>query len=157
MLGLAVYCASMAMPLPASAAARTTCPLLAIARVSMSTLPSPSGQVFRRRAQHAAASSRDGADKEVAARFERAIETLRERGATVVAVTVPDLDRLMDIAWQTRMEYDFNAYLAGLGKDRPIGSFEQLVGSGQFIKEVRPFLENESKQTPSEHECCGGG
>lgn len=79
------------------------------------------------------------ADSQVVALFNRAIEELREAGATIVdPIRVPDLDTItksFDTIPQLRR--DFNNYLASLGPNAPHKTLGSIIKSKQF----HPYLE----------------
>ncbi|MDC0609849.1 amidase [Vibrio sp.] len=92
----------------------------------------------------------ESTDPEVLKRFEQALESMKKQGAILVDIKIPDLDTKANLPWPNRMKYDFNAYLTGQGKASPIKDFNQLVDSGLYVKEVKPFLEHEANITEQE-------
>ncbi len=80
---------------------------------------------------------------EVLTRFEQALKAMEQQGAVLVDINIPALKNKADLAWPNRMKYDFNAYLLGQGDHAPVANFTELVNSGLYVKEVKPFLEHE--------------
>jgi len=77
-------------------------------------------------------SNRRGADPEVIAVFERAIEELRAAGATVIdSVALPVLDSVR-VRLCSSFKRDLEAYLTTLGPDAPVQTLEQIVESGDY-------------------------
>ncbi|MBK1620256.1 amidase [Lamprobacter modestohalophilus] len=83
----------------------------------------------------AAAAETDIADPEVVARFDQAIEDLRQAGAVILdPFRIPDLERLTDATgFCSRFRYDLNRYLQTLGPNAPIQSLDEVVASNQFL------------------------
>lgn len=103
-------------------------------------------------------SNRDGADAEVLARFEQALEAMRDAGATVVdALTIPELDRLVPpvrgnalTVWCPRFRTDLEDYLASRGAASPVTTLQQIIDSGLFHPDLSADLEYFQRQPPPE-------
>ncbi|QPK17094.1 amidase [Pectobacterium versatile] len=80
------------------------------------------------------------ANPEVMRRFSEAVDQLRHEGAVVTEMNIPDLNRLADIPWPDRMEYDFNAYLQAEGDARAVKSFSDVVHSKKYVSALGPWL-----------------
>ncbi|HEX9690754.1 MAG TPA: amidase family protein [Gemmatimonadales bacterium] len=88
-------------------------------------------------------SHRPGADGEVLARFEAALDDMRSAGATIVdSVTIPEMDELRRSGlWCRRFQWDINRYLETLGDRAPVKTLEEIVASGRTHPSIRPRLE----------------
>ena len=77
----------------------------------------------------------DTANPEVLARFDQAIEDLRQAGAIIIdPFQIPDVERLTDATgFCSRFRYDLNRYLKTLGPNAPIRSLDEVVASNQFL------------------------
>jgi len=75
------------------------------------------------------------ADPEVVARFNQAIEDLRQAGAVIVdPFRIPDFERLINATgFCSRFRYDLNRYLQTLGPNAPNQSLDEVVASSQFL------------------------
>jgi amidase len=92
---------------------------------------------------------RDPVHAEVNAVVERAIATMKEAGATVVSVSIPDLDAITrDLNLMTfEFQPAFNRYLASLGPGAPIASFDEFVTRGEFHPSLRNTFEGDRRVT----------
>ena len=92
---------------------------------------------------------RDAVHAEVNAIVERAVATMKEAGATVVQVSIADLEtttrdlNLMTFEFQPA----FNRYLASLGPRAPIASFDEFVSRGEFHPSLRSTFEADRRVT----------
>jgi Asp-tRNA(Asn)/Glu-tRNA(Gln) amidotransferase A subunit family amidase len=85
---------------------------------------------------------REGADPEVTATFETAIDDLLAAGAIVVDwIPVPVLDSVR-VTLCSSFKRDIEAYLATLGDDAPYRTLEGIVESGRFHPSVDGRLRN---------------
>ncbi|MEX2125173.1 MAG: amidase family protein [Woeseia sp.] len=108
-------------------------------------------------------SNRDGADAEVLARFEQALEAMRNAGAAVVdALLIPELAKLVPpvqgdalTVWCPSFRTDLEGYLASLGAAAPVTTLQQIIDSGQFHPDVGADLEYFQRQPPPDqnHDC----
>jgi len=74
----------------------------------------------------------------IAARFEEALEDLREGGAQVVdpvEVEIPE-----GALWCRRFRWDLNAYLESLGPDAPVRTLREVVESDRYHPTIEPRL-----------------
>ncbi|HSG90391.1 MAG TPA: amidase family protein [Pseudomonadales bacterium] len=99
----------------------------------------------------------DPEDDEVARVFEAALAELEALGATVVDVSVPDLDDLIYArgAGFYVLAYDFgvdlDAYLAQ-HPDAPVSSLDEIVASGRLHPSVAPLLAESAAFGPADRE-----
>ena len=72
-----------------------------------------------------------------------AIEQMAALGATMVRMSIPDLDALTQSLSVSSFEAKiaFNAYLADLGLGAPVRTLEELIGRGGFHESIRRGLE----------------
>lgn len=77
----------------------------------------------------------DTADPEVVARFDRAVDDLRQAGAVIVdPFQIPGFERLTEATgFCSRFRYDLNRYLRTLGPAAPIRSLDAVVASKRFL------------------------
>lgn len=90
---------------------------------------------------------REGADPEVNARFERALEDLAKAGATIldwIPVTVLDSVR---VSLCSSFKRDLEAYLATLGPDAPYRTLAAIVESGRYHPSVESRLRRQLEDT----------
>jgi len=75
------------------------------------------------------------ADPEVVARFEQAIEDLRQAGAILIdPFQIRDFERLTEATgFCSRFRHDLKRYLNTLGPSAPIRTLDQVVASNQFL------------------------
>lgn len=103
-------------------------------------------------------SNRDGADAEVIERFEAALQTMKDAGATIVdPVTIADMDEIRRSGlWCRRFKHDINNYLATLGPDAPVRTIDEIVESRRTHPSIRPRLEffQEVEDPPDRDESC---
>lgn len=108
-------------------------------------------------------SNREGADAEVLARFEEALDVMQAAGATVVdPLSIPELDRLVPpvrddalVVWCPRFRTDLEAYLASFGAAAPVTTLQQIIDSGLFHPDLKPDLEYFQRQLPpGQHDEC---
>jgi Asp-tRNA(Asn)/Glu-tRNA(Gln) amidotransferase A subunit family amidase len=86
---------------------------------------------------------RESAHGVVNAVVDRAVEQMTSAGASVVRVSIPDLDALTrDLSLMT-LEFQpaFNRYLASLGAKAPIKSFDEFMARGEFHASLRSTFE----------------
>jgi Asp-tRNA(Asn)/Glu-tRNA(Gln) amidotransferase A subunit family amidase len=101
-------------------------------------------------------SNREGADAEVLARFEQALEAMQNAGATVVdALMIPELDRLVPpvrgdalTVWCPSFKADLEGYLASLGAEAPVTTLQQIIDSELFHPNLSADLEYFQRQPP---------
>ena len=82
-----------------------------------------------------ALSNTESADAEVLARFDDAIDALRQAGAVIIdPFRIPDFKRLTEATgFCSRFRYDLNRYLQTLGPAVPIRSLDEVVASKRFL------------------------
>lgn len=97
-------------------------------------------------------------DPQVKALFEQAIADLRQAGATVVDVEIPDFDRVSAGQWCSVFKHDINQYLAALGPRSPVQNIDQVLASGKYSAYIKENLVDEITHgvSPSANEAgCG--
>ncbi len=103
-------------------------------------------------------SNRDGADAEVLARFEEALGAMLRAGATIVdSVAIAEMDSLRESGlWCPRFPWDIDHYLASLGPDAPVKSFDEIVASERTHPSIRADLEyfRPFRKSPDEDSTC---
>jgi len=103
-------------------------------------------------------SNTDSADPEVLQRFEEALQAMSFAGAVIVdPVEIPNWDELRRMQlWCSRFKPDLNDYLASLGPDAPIKSFDELLESGRFHTSIASRLRSMDRfeGRPEENEGC---
>lgn len=108
-------------------------------------------------------SNREGADPEVLARFEEALEVMQDAGATVVdPLAIPELDRLVPpvrgealVVWCPRFRADLEDYLASLGTAAPFTTLQQIIDSESFHPDLNADLEYFQRQPPpAQNDAC---
>ncbi len=80
--------------------------------------------------------------------MDRVVEKMRAMGATIVRVSIPDLDDLTrDLSLMT-LEFQpaFNRYLASLGPKAPITSFSEFMTRGEFHPSLRSLFEADLRE-----------
>ena len=95
---------------------------------------------------------------------ESAVARMTALGATVVRVSIPNLDELTRGLNLMNLEFKaaFDRYLAGLGPVSPVKSLEEFVARGQFHESMRRGLEARSENhrraraRPSTSACSRG-
>jgi amidase len=77
--------------------------------------------------------------------MEQVINTMVEKGATVVRFTLPEYDALAPVVATDRLEAraSMDKYFAELGSDAPVTSFRQLVDSRTASPDIQKALEAE--------------
>jgi amidase len=75
---------------------------------------------------------------------ERAVATMTDQGATIVRVSIPNLDALTRNLNLMTLEFQptFNRYLASLGPAAPVKTFDEFMARGEFHPSVRGVLES---------------
>ncbi|MFS0635506.1 amidase family protein [Mesobacillus foraminis] len=83
-----------------------------------------------------------GDEPQINAAMEDAIEDMKEMGAEVVDVTIPNLDKILAYPSLSSYEFKFqlNDYLASLGSDAPVKSLSDIIESGKFDSSLRSGL-----------------
>lgn len=103
-------------------------------------------------------SNTESADPEVLQRFEEALQAMSFAGAVIVdPVEIPNWDELRRMQlWCSRFKPDLNDYLASLGPDAPIKSFDELLESGRFHSSIASRLRSMDRfeGRPEENEGC---
>ena len=103
-------------------------------------------------------SNRDGADAEVLARFEEALQAMLRAGATIVdSVMIAEMDSLRNSGlWCPRCPWDIDHYLASLGPNAPVKSFDAILASDRTHPSIRPDLEyfRAFRMSPDEDSTC---
>jgi len=103
-------------------------------------------------------SNRAGADAEVLARFEEALDDLRDAGATIVdSVIIPEMNDLRRSGlWCSRFRYDIDNYLESLGPNAPVKSLDEILQSGRYHPTIGARLEyfRDIEGDPEENEGC---
>ncbi|HWP37942.1 MAG TPA: amidase family protein [Gemmatimonadales bacterium] len=87
---------------------------------------------------------RPTADAEVLRVFTRALEDMREAGATIVdTVLIPELDSLRQAQTGScsRFKYDFERWMASTGGRTPVKDLAEIIRSGRFHPSIRQRLE----------------
>jgi Asp-tRNA(Asn)/Glu-tRNA(Gln) amidotransferase A subunit family amidase len=87
---------------------------------------------------------RPTADAEVLSVFARALDDLREAGATIVdTVLIAELDSLRQAQTGScnRFKFDLESWMASTGGRTPVKSLDEIVRSGRFHPSIRPRLE----------------
>lgn len=98
---------------------------------------------------------REGADAEVTARFEQAIDDLVAAGATIVDWIPMSILDSMRVSLCSSFRRDLEAYLATLGPDAPVRTLAEIVESGGFHPGVERRLRNALEDsTGGEAERC---
>jgi Asp-tRNA(Asn)/Glu-tRNA(Gln) amidotransferase A subunit family amidase len=95
------------------------------------------------------------ADPRVMERFRGAVEELRRAGATVVDVSVPEIDTLSGSRWCRRFAHDIRAYLATLD-DPPVTNLDEIVEGEKYHVSIADRLEffQRFQSAPEEDEGC---
>lgn len=98
---------------------------------------------------------RQGADAQVTARFEEAIDDLIDAGATIIDwIPIPVLDSVR-VTLCSSFRRDLETYLATLGPDAPYRTLESIVESGEYHPSVDRRLRNALEDsTGGEPERC---
>jgi Asp-tRNA(Asn)/Glu-tRNA(Gln) amidotransferase A subunit family amidase len=80
---------------------------------------------------------------------ERAIAAMTARGATVIRVSIPNLDALTRNLNLMTLEFQptFNRYLASLGPAAPVKTFDEFMARGEFHPSLRGILEANHRVT----------
>jgi Asp-tRNA(Asn)/Glu-tRNA(Gln) amidotransferase A subunit family amidase len=103
-------------------------------------------------------SNRDGADEEVLARFEEALDDLRIAGAEIVdSVMIPEMDELRRSGlWCSRFKHDLNDYLSSLGPEAEVRSLDDVLQSRGYHPNIRARLEffRDVEGPPNENDGC---
>ncbi len=83
-----------------------------------------------------------GDEAQINATMEDAIEDMKEMGAEVVEVTIPNLDKILAYPSLSSYEFKFqlNDYLASLGSDAPVRSLSDIIESGKFDSSLKSGL-----------------
>ena len=85
---------------------------------------------------------REGADAEVTARFEEALDDLVDAGVTLVDwIPIPVMDSVR-VTLCSSFRRDLEAYLATLGPDAPYRTLDAIVESGRYHPSVERRLQN---------------
>jgi Asp-tRNA(Asn)/Glu-tRNA(Gln) amidotransferase A subunit family amidase len=103
-------------------------------------------------------SNRDGADQEVLARFEEALDDLRRAGALIVdSVMILEMDELRRSGlWCSRFKFDLNDYLSSLGPEAEVKSLDDVLQSRGYHPTIRARLEyfRDVEGPPNENDGC---
>jgi amidase len=79
----------------------------------------------------------EGADPQVKAVMEKAIEDLKQLGAEIVdPFDIPDFDKNMDHLWCDTFKHDVNEYLASLGDRAPYKDITDIYHAGLYSKYI---------------------
>jgi Asp-tRNA(Asn)/Glu-tRNA(Gln) amidotransferase A subunit family amidase len=86
---------------------------------------------------------RDAIHQDVNAIVESAITTMSGLGATIVRISIPDLEGLTHDLSLMSLEFkaSFNRYLAGLGARAPVKTLDELVARGEYHPSLRALFE----------------
>lgn len=92
---------------------------------------------------------RDPVHAEVNAVVERAVAAMKDAGATIVPVSIQDLDAITrDLNLMTfEFQPAFNRYLVSLGSRAPIASFDEFMARGEFHPSLRRTFEGDHRVT----------
>jgi amidase len=92
---------------------------------------------------------REAVHAEVNAVVERAVATMKDAGATVVSVSIADLDAITHELNLMTFEFQpaFNRYLASLGSRAPVKSFDEFFARGEFHASLRSTFEADHRMT----------
>ena len=92
---------------------------------------------------------RDAVHAEVNAIVERAVATMKQAGATVVPVSIQDVETITrDLNLMTfEFQPAFNRYLASLGPRAPVKSFDEFIARGEFHASLRSTFEADHRVT----------
>ena len=82
-------------------------------------------------------------DPQVKAVFEQAVANLRQAGAEVVDVEIPDFDKVRRNQWCSVFKYDVNVYLAELGPGAPVKNIDEVLASGKYSGYIKENLQDE--------------
>ena len=87
---------------------------------------------------------RDPIHAPVNAVVEEAVAKMTAMGATVVRVSIPDLETLAGNLSLMALEFQptFNRYLAGLGAHAPVKTLDEFMARGEFHPSLRNLLES---------------
>ena len=89
----------------------------------------------------------DAVHEEVNAVTEAAIDQMAALGATMIRMSIPDLDELTRglavSSFETKIA--FNAYLADLGSRAPVRTLEEFIERGDFHEAIRRGLETDQQ------------
>jgi Asp-tRNA(Asn)/Glu-tRNA(Gln) amidotransferase A subunit family amidase len=90
---------------------------------------------------------REPVHQEVNTVAEDAIRKMTDAGATMIRVTIPELDRLTRNIQLTNYEAKiaFNKYLAALGPRAPVKTLDEFIARGEFHSSLKAGLENEQR------------
>ena len=90
---------------------------------------------------------REPVHEEVNTVIEDAIRTMTEAGATMMRVTIPELDRLTRSIQVATYEAKiaFNNYLAALGPRAPVKTVDEFIARGEFHGSLKAALQNEQQ------------
>ena len=93
--------------------------------------------------------------QEVNGALSSAVETMQALGATVVEVSIPELDELTANIATASFEYKelFNAYLASLPQPGAVKDLDEFIADGRFLPSLRPGLETDTaRENPRQSE-----
>jgi Asp-tRNA(Asn)/Glu-tRNA(Gln) amidotransferase A subunit family amidase len=90
---------------------------------------------------------REPVHQEVNAVTDEAVRQMAEAGATIVRVTIPELNRLTQDIQVADYEAKaaFDRYLAALGPRAPVKTFDEFVARGEFHGSIRAALDTERR------------
>lgn len=80
-------------------------------------------------------------DSVVFARFDSALEDLRQMGAEVVDFQIDDMQELLQAGnWCNRFRYDMHQYLLTLGDNAPMNDVMEVVDTGEYGADAESIL-----------------
>jgi Asp-tRNA(Asn)/Glu-tRNA(Gln) amidotransferase A subunit family amidase len=82
-------------------------------------------------------------DPQVKALFEKAVADLRQAGAEVVDVEIPDFAKVSKDQWCSVFKRDVNAYLGELGPASPVKNINEVLASGKYSAYIKENLQDE--------------
>jgi len=88
-------------------------------------------------------------DSAVFARFDSALEDLRQMGAEVVDFQIDDMQELLQAGnWCNRFRYDMHRYLLTLGDNAPMNDVMDVLDTGEYGSDVESILNAITEEEP---------
>lgn len=95
-----------------------------------------------------------GNDPQINTAMDKSIADMKELGAEVVEVTIPNLEKILSYPSLSSYEFKFqlNDYLASLGADAPVKSLGEIIDSGKYDPSIESSLITRNNRGPLEND-----
>jgi Asp-tRNA(Asn)/Glu-tRNA(Gln) amidotransferase A subunit family amidase len=95
-------------------------------------------------------------DPDIMKLIDQALSDMKRQGAEIVdAINIPEITQTPAGLFCNRFKYDINAYLARLGPQAPVKTFDEILASQKFHPSIeKRMLEAQSEPPPDQNPKC---